>query len=58
MDVRKIRESLGLSRAEFAKKVDVSVSCVESWEYGRRNPSKQARMVIENIERGGNDSIQ
>ena len=58
MDVRKIRESLGLSRAEFAEKVGVSVSCVESWEYGRRNPSKQARMVIENIERWGNDSIQ
>ena len=47
MDVRKIRESLGLSRAEFAKKVDVSVSCVESWEYNRRNPSKQSKKLIE-----------
>lgn len=58
MDVRKIREYLGMTRAEFAGKVGVSVSCVESWEYGRRNPSKQAKMVIENIERGENDSMQ
>ena len=47
MDVRKIRESLGLSRAEFAEKVEVTVSCVESWEYGRRNPSRQSKKLIE-----------
>ena len=52
MDVRKIRESLGLSRAEFAKKVEVTVSCVESWEYNRRNPSKQAKKLIEMLDKG------
>ena len=47
MDVRKIRESLGVSRAEFAELIGVSVSCIESWEYKRRNPSRQAKMIIE-----------
>jgi transcriptional regulator with XRE-family HTH domain len=46
MDVRGIREALGLSRAEFAEKVGVTVSAVESWEYGRRNPSKQAQFIV------------
>ena len=50
MDVRRIRESLGMTRAEFAEKVDVSVSCVESWEYNRRNPSKQSKKLIEMLQ--------
>ena len=50
MDVRKIRESMGLSRAEFAEKIEVTVSCVESWEYSRRNPSKQSKKLIEMLQ--------
>lgn len=37
--IKQVREALNLSRQEFAQKLGVSVSSIESYEYGRRVPS-------------------
>ena len=37
--IRQVREALSLSRQEFAQKLGISVSSIESYEYGRRVPS-------------------
>jgi putative transcriptional regulator len=38
VDVRTIRERLGMSQAKFAKSFGLDVSTVQSWEHGRRHP--------------------
>ena len=39
-EVRRIREALGLSQQAFAERLGVSVGTVQSWELGRRRPSR------------------
>lgn len=47
LDVRSIREGLGLSQAGFAGYLDVSVATVRNWEQGRRRPQGPARRLLE-----------
>jgi len=45
-DVRKIRESLQVSQAVFAKILATSVECVENWEQGlRKVPPMACRLL-------------
>jgi putative transcriptional regulator len=44
--VADIREQTGLSQAEFAKLMGVSVRTLQEWEQGRRAPSGAARTLI------------
>ena len=45
-DVRAIREGLGKSQAEFAFMIGVSVSTLQNWEQGRRQPEGPARALL------------
>ena len=45
-DAKTVRESLGLSQAEFAALLDVSKHTLVSWEQGKRNPSGPARTLL------------
>lgn len=47
IDVKALRESLGISRVQFAGAVGVSPALVQSWELGRRFPNDQARILLE-----------
>ncbi len=47
LDVRSIREKLGLTQADFADSLGVSVGAVRSWEKGKRAPRGPARRLIE-----------
>jgi len=44
--VAKIREKAGLSQAEFARLIGVSVRTLQEWEQGRRVPSGPARTLL------------
>ena len=45
--VKNARVILGLTQPAFALIVGVQFKTVQSWEYGKRNPSKSAQMIIE-----------
>jgi putative transcriptional regulator len=45
-DVRAIRENLGKSQSEFALMIGVSVSTLQNWEQGRREPEGPARALL------------
>jgi putative transcriptional regulator len=45
-NVAKTREKTGLSQAQFAKLLGVSVRTLQDWEQGRRAPSGAARTLI------------
>ena len=49
--VRKLRNSLNLSQAAFAKLVGVSAILVQGWERGVRTPSPLARRLLDIISR-------
>ncbi len=49
VEVRSIRESLGLSQALFADFLGVAPATVRSWEQGQREPSALARRFLGEI---------
>lgn len=51
VDVRALRASLGLSRAEFAGRYALDPRAVQDWEQGRRQPDRAARAYLAVIAR-------
>lgn len=51
VDVRTIRESLGLSQTEFALRFGFSYGSVRNWEQGHRRPQGPARVLLKVIEK-------
>ena len=45
-DVASVREKTGLSQAQFATLLGVSVRTLQDWEQGRRAPSGAARTLL------------
>ncbi|MCC6697362.1 MAG: helix-turn-helix domain-containing protein [Candidatus Hydrogenedentes bacterium] len=45
-DIRGIRERLDLSQAQFALLIGISVSTLQNWEQGRREPEGPARALL------------
>lgn len=45
-DVKAIRKKLGKSQSEFAYMIGVSVSTLQNWEQGRRQPEGPARALL------------
>lgn len=46
IDVRAIRERLGLSRPAFAQRFGLAVAAVRDWEQGLRRPDPAARVLL------------
>lgn len=46
IDVRKLREDLGMSQPEFALKFGFSLGTLRQWEQGRRYPDGAARVLL------------
>ena len=46
IDVRGIRERLGLSRLAFAERFGLAVAAVRDWEQGLRRPDPAARVLL------------
>ena len=51
VDVRAIRETLGLSQPEFALRFGFSLGTLRHWEQGRRRPEGSARVLLTVIAR-------
>lgn len=46
LDVKKLRENLGLSQNEFSQLVLVNVRTIQNWEQGRRQPKGPALVLL------------
>jgi len=45
-EIRQIRDKLHKSQSEFAQMIGVSVSTLQNWEQGRRQPEGPARALL------------
>lgn len=50
-DAKLIRESIGLSQAEFSKKFGLNIRTLQDWECNRRNPVGPAAILLKVIEK-------
>lgn len=41
-----MRQRLGLSQAEFAQRIDVSLETIRNWEQGKRSPTGAAKALL------------
>jgi len=46
---RKVREQLGLSQADFADSINVSLDTIRNWEQGKRCPTGAAKALLKII---------
>lgn len=46
LDVRAVRENIGLSQSEFSMLIRVSVKTLQNWEQGRRKPMGPALALL------------
>jgi putative transcriptional regulator len=51
VDVRRIRERLGMTQEQFALSFGLDVDAVRNWEYGRREPDLAAKSYLTVIDR-------
>lgn len=51
MDVRGVREKLGMSQGDFAAQFGISAATLRNWEQGRRDPQGPARVLLTIIDR-------
>lgn len=51
LNVRALRNRLGLSQSAFARRYSLSVRTVQQWEQGQREPSDAARVLLYAIAR-------
>jgi putative transcriptional regulator len=49
IDVRAIREAIGMTQVEFAAAYEFSVRTVQEWERGAKRPSGPARKLLRDI---------
>jgi len=50
VEIKKLREEVGLSQAEFALLIGVSKRTLENWEQGRRKPTGPAKALLRILE--------
>jgi putative transcriptional regulator len=51
IDVRRLRDQLGLTQSEFADMIGVSIRTLQNWEQGRREPEGPAKALLRVVER-------
>ena len=51
IDVKAIREKMGLSQSSFANNFGLSVYTLRNWEQGKRQPDPAARAYLKVIEK-------
>jgi len=51
VDVKTIRETLGLSQEDFARRFGLDLATVRNWEQRRSRPDTAARVLLKTIEK-------
>lgn len=51
IDVKAIRQALGLTQEEFARRFGFAIGTLRDWEQGRAQPDRAARILLRVIER-------
>ncbi len=51
VDIRKLRESVDVSQAQFARMIGVSKGTLQNWEQGRRRPRGPAQALLRVFEK-------
>jgi putative transcriptional regulator len=51
VDVKALRQRLGLTQIAFARRYGFSLTAVRNWEQGRRHPTGAVRMLLTIIEK-------
>jgi putative transcriptional regulator len=46
VDIKQIREELGLSQSEFARRYGLNLRSLQEWEQGRRQPESAVRAYL------------
>ena len=57
VDVRRLRDRLGLTQEQFAMRFGLELDAVRNWEYGRRAPDAAAKAYLTVIDRDP-DAVQ
>lgn len=50
VDVKALRERLGLTQNEFSRMIGVSIKTLQNWEQGRREPEGPAKALLRVVE--------
>jgi putative transcriptional regulator len=48
---RRVRQRLGLSQAEFSRRIDVPLDTIRNWEQGKRYPTGAAKALLKILDR-------
>lgn len=48
---RRVRRRLGLSQAQFARRIDVSLETIRNWEQGKRSPTGAAKALLKVLDK-------
>lgn len=51
IDVKVLRENIGLTQADFSRMIGVSIKTLQNWEQGRREPDGPAKALLRVVER-------
>lgn len=57
-EIKALRQRLGLTQEEFARKLGVSFPTVNRWERGHFNPSRLAEARLEQLQEGRADGTE
>ena len=55
---RQVRHRLGLSQAEFAQRIDVSLETIRNWEQGKRSPTGAAKALLRLLDKAPQLALQ
>jgi len=51
IDVKGLRQRIGLTQSEFSEMIGVSIRTLQNWEQGRREPEGPAKALLRVVER-------
>jgi len=55
--VRRVRQRLGLSQAEFSRRIDVPLDTIRNWEQGKRYPTGAAKALLKVLDKAPESAL-